>query len=260
MRGPLALRGWVLEPVSWDDAWADPYDAAAVRATWDYHLRVEPFLARLEAMAERVPLVNPLELIRWNADKRYLLDLHREGIPIVPTVVSRGLPGLSEYFGRWGNRTVVVKPVVGASAFKTFHLGPDDPPHAAALAIGDALCLVQPFVDAVLDSGEWSLIYFGGGFSHAVLKRPAPGDFRVQEELGGSSRAAEPPQVLRALAERVLGTLPRRPVWARLDLVEGTVGPVVMEVELIEPVLFLDLDPQAPDRMAQALADSLSRP
>jgi glutathione synthase/RimK-type ligase-like ATP-grasp enzyme len=265
----LARLGVTAEPVVWDAAGAawSAFDAVVIRSCWDYHLKVADFLAwlgRLERLG--LPVLNPAPLVRWNADKRYLLALAERGVAIVPTrVLPRGAPDPREALLRaldgLDADEAVVKPAVSASAHDTWRTSraaaaADAGRLQALLAAGDVL--VQPFVPAVTGAGEWSVLCFGGRPSHAVLKRPAPGDWRVQGELGGTAELGTAPAVALRQARRVLeaagaGTA----AYARVDgcVIDGAF--VLMELELIEPQLYLDLAPHAPDRFARAIVEGL---
>ncbi len=265
----LARLGVTAEPVVWDDAgsgWS-AFDAVVIRSCWDYHLKVADFFAwlgRLERLG--LPVLNPPPLVRWNADKRYLLTLAERGVAIVPTrVLPRGAPDPREALLRALDGLeadeAVVKPAVSASAHGTWRTSraaaPADAGRLEALvAVGDVL--VQPFVPAVTGAGEWSVLCFGGRPSHAVLKRPAPGDWRVQGELGGTAELGTAPAVALRQARRVLeaagaGTA----AYARVDGCVIDNGFILMELELIEPQLYLDLAPHAPDRFARAIVEAL---
>ena len=259
----LGRLGAEVEAAVWDDPgvrWAS-YDRVVIRSCWDYHLRPAAFLewlGRLEG--EGVSLWNPAPVVRANADKGYLVDLAAAGVPVVPTVrLERGeetdLTGLLADRG-WDE--AVVKPSVSASAFRTRRVRRED---AAAVQaeleemLKASGVLVQRFLPEIQTCGEWSFIFLGGEYSHAVLKRPKTGDFRVQEELGGSSVLERPAPALVEQARAVAATIPIPWLYARVDGVE--IGGVftLMELELIEPLLFLGWDPQAPARFAEAILD-----
>lgn len=265
----LARLGVTAEPAVWDDpraAWS-AFDAVVIRSCWDYHLKIADFidwLGRLERLG--LPVLNPPPLVRWNADKRYLLALAERGVAIVPTrVLARGTPDPAEALLRaldgMEADEAVVKPAVSASAHGTWRTSRaaargDAGRLAALLAAGDVL--VQPYVPAVTGAGEWSVLCFGGRPSHAVLKRPAPGDWRVQGELGGTAELGTAPAVALRQARRVLeaagaGTA----AYARVDGCMIDDAFVLMELELIEPQLYLDLAPHAPDRFARAIVEAL---
>jgi glutathione synthase/RimK-type ligase-like ATP-grasp enzyme len=249
-------------PCVWNDPrieWAS-FDAILIRTTWDYYQHYGEFVAWLNRLqAFGLPVVNPLSVVRWNLDKRYLLDLERADVPVVPSrVVTHAEIG--DEIRRLGVTEAVVKPTIGAGAWHTLRLRADSAEIASVLAELPAHreYLVQPFVPAVETRGEWSLVYVRGVFSHAVLKRPAAGDYRVQEKLGGTVERADPPLAASAVAQRVLAALPdlgvRGVLVARVDLVEAEDGFRLMELELIEPQLYLRFDPDAGRRIARAIA------
>lgn len=261
----LEARGATVAGRAWNRPGADfgGFDAVVLRSNWDYHYDLEGFrgwLARLERSGARI--WNPPDLVRWNLSKRYLLDLRAAGVPIVPTRLLEDATraGLEAMVATPGWSTVVVKPEVSASAHGTRLVTADTVAEtAAALEAGELRrpLLVQPFVAEIRTRGEWSLIFLGGDFTHAVLKRPGPDDFRVQPALGGSARADTPPEGVLAGARATLAALPLAPLYARIDGVETQDGFVVMEVEVNEPGLFFDHAPPAADRFAEALLCAL---
>lgn len=258
----LGERSVRVVSVPWDSPdvdWSE-FDAAVIRSTWDYHRRPDAFCAWAERVeAAGTPLWNPAAVVQWNADKRYLLELERAGVSVVPTEwVRRGSGAdLRALLERRGWERAVVKPSVSATGYRTWLIDADGvDAHAPGLAVllEDADALVQPFLPQVQQEGEWSFVFFAGGdgelaFSHAVLKRPAPDDFRVQVEYGGSHASVNPParllRAVEAVARLVRLTAPGPLLYARLDGVAagdesaGTDGFVLMEAELIEPALFL---------------------
>lgn len=255
----LQRRGYAVDAVVWDDrtvTW-QRYDAVVVRSCWDYHRRPDAFrgwIDRLEHLG--VSLWNPPALLRWNLDKRYLCDLTDAGASVVPTVyLERGAAqnlGMLLRERGWGE--AVVKPAIAATSFQTWRTttatATADQGRFVALLAERAL-LVQPFMPQIV-AGEWSLLFFGGRFSHAVLKRPAPGDFRSQDDFGGTAEWREPLPGLVAQAEAVLAVLHQPWLYARVDglLVEGVF--TLMELELIEPSLFLGRAPAAAELLAGA--------
>lgn len=266
----LEAAGVRVEPAVWDSPGLEwqRYVAVVVRSTWDYHLRHEAFtdwLGHLEQL--RVPVLNPPRLMRWNADKHYLMDLAAQGVPVVPTrwVMQHDAAPLAQIMGEAQWERVVVKPAVSASAHRTWRASASEAPlleenFRALVASGNVL--VQPFVEAVTTDGEWSLLFYGGEYSHSVLKRPRHDDFRVQREHGGTSVPSEPSRevvddarvALRA-AERARGAS----LYARVDgcVLDGQF--VLMELELIEPDLFLRSHAEAPGRLARSLLSLLHR-
>jgi glutathione synthase/RimK-type ligase-like ATP-grasp enzyme len=207
-------------------------------------------------------LVNPFEVVEWNSHKAYLPELRAAGVPTVDTtVVSRGASREDQEAAlRAQVGDVVVKPAVGVGAVGAVRAAAADDAARRQLArlveSGDAL--VQPLAASVTTQGEVSLIAFGGQFSHAVRKVPAAGDYRVQVEYGGRVESHEPSDVELAVATAALASTPLATAYGRVDLVRVDGQPVVMELEVIEPQLFLDRHPDAPHRFAAQLALQLS--
>jgi glutathione synthase/RimK-type ligase-like ATP-grasp enzyme len=255
----LAARGVDAEPASWDDetvSWAGA-DLVAVRTTWDYTLRRDDFLAWAGAVAAETRLVNPLPVLTWNSHKRYLVELAAAGVPVVPTVLLEAGGSVPDVLGEG---PLVIKPAVSAGG-RGARLGPAGDLRdttAELLACGDVL--VQPAVDSIGRDGEVSLIRIGGTWSHAVRKLPAAGGFLVHEKHGGRLEDHLPTTREVAVAEQALAAAPGPVAAARVDLVRLDGEPVVMELELIEPELFLRRAPAAPARLADALLAVLRRP
>jgi glutathione synthase/RimK-type ligase-like ATP-grasp enzyme len=226
--------------------------------TWGYHLRHAEWLAFLDRVEDAgLPVFNPPALLRWNSDKAYLTELGDRGIPTVPTLAVDHLneAALTAAHGVLGAEQLVIKPPISASAWGTFRLGPGEP---VPEEVHGRRMLVQPWLEAVVGEGEYSLIFFGGVFSHCVAKRPRAGDFRVQPEHGGSTVAVPLPEGALAVAVAALAAAPTPTVYARVDLIRGTDGKLqVMELELIEPALFLHCAPDAEERFAGAILSAL---
>lgn len=256
----LAALGAQAEAVTWDDGAADwtRYDRVVLRSVWDYHLRPDAFGAWLAARErEGAAMCNPPALVRWNAHKSYLRELGAGGVATIETAwLARGsAAALGALMDGRGWADVVVKPAVSASAYRTFRAGRAEAAARqtdldAILAEGDAL--VQPFASEIAE-GEWSLVFLGGAFSHAVRKRPAASDFRVQEELGGRASTEDPGPALVTQARAALAAAPGRAAYARVDGIVRGGAFVLMELELIEPVLYLARHPEAPARLAAAI-------
>jgi glutathione synthase/RimK-type ligase-like ATP-grasp enzyme len=247
----LAPHGIVLETVAWPSA--KPVRPAWAQLAWGYHLQPARWETLLAAWPEDVLLLNPPALLRWNSDKRYLNELAAAGVPIVPTrfVALANQSELDAARAAFGAGELVVKPRISASASSTSRVGPGDP----APNLADAM--IQPFMPSVQDQGELSVFFFGGDLAHAVRKVAAPGDFRVQREYGGAFTLVEPSEAELAVARAALAATPQPPFYARVDMVPDAGGkPRVMELELIEPDLYLDL---APDRGASFAAKLAQR-
>ena len=261
----LEARGISVTDLPWNAAEArfDGFDAAIFRSSWDYHHAPEAFLAWLTRWESAgVRFWNPPDLVRWNLTKRYLLDLEQRGVTVVPTVVldepaSRHLPAL---LAERGWQEVVVKPLIGASGHDATLVRAEDV-HAIAAAVDEGRirrpALVQPFVRAIATRGEWSMIFIEGEMTHAVLKRPATGDFRVQSSYGGTLARAVPSRAMLGVAQHALAALPAAPLYARVDCVEAETGLLVMEVELHEPGLYFGAAPEAAPLFADAIARRL---
>lgn len=258
----LSDLGWQVEALPWrrqDVDW-NTFDAAVIRSPWDYHRAPSGFLAAMTAIPGQIRLENPIDLVRWNMSKTYLHDLAAANIPIVPTTWRDCLPpGTTEaLFHEVGSDDIVVKPVVSASAHGSFRLRIDQSHHLGPTVeqfFRDTPLMAQPLVTSVLTEGEYSLFYFDGRYSHAVLKTPASGDYRVQEEYGGATNPFTPDHQLLGAADETMAVLSTTPLYARVDLARGADGGFwLMELELIEPVLYLGKDPGAARRFAEAFA------
>ncbi len=265
---PLEALGWTVDCVPWREAGHDwsRYAAVYIAAPWDYTENPDAFLATLEAIERSgALLVNPLPLVRWNLDKGYLRDLERRGIDIVPSLWRErfGEAKVEDWFAALATDTLVIKPRIGANAESIYVLDrPPDPALATTLERTYARrpFIVQPFIDAIRTDGEYSLFYLGGAFSHAIRKLPKAGDFRVQEEHGADIQAATTESLLAAAGDAALAAVDPEPAYARVDFVRNSDGRfLLMELELIEPSLYLRMDPGAPQRFAAAFDDYVRR-
>jgi hypothetical protein len=258
---PLAARGIEAVAAVWDDPaldWAG-FDLTVVRNTWDYIGRREAFLDWARALPR---LLNAADVLAWNTDKRYLAELEAAGLPIVPTDFVG--PGDARALALRDDREYVVKPTVSAGSRDTARVVAGDVwDHAARLHAIDKTAMVQPYLDAVDEAGETALLYFNGAFSHAVRKGPmlllgevkAPELFYLEEITPREPSAGE-----RALADRVVAYVTERfgaPLYARVDLLPAADGPVIIELELTEPSVFVGFAEGAPERFADAIADVL---
>jgi glutathione synthase/RimK-type ligase-like ATP-grasp enzyme len=253
----LERRGVRVRSVVWSGPLDPEIDVVLLRSTWDYHLRLPDFLGWIGGLEARgIPLWNLPDTVRRNVDKRYLDVLAARGVPVVPLrQLERGSrTALRAVLEGAGWAEAVVKPAVSGGGWRTWRTRgepADEDRFAEQLAMAD--CLVQPFVREVVDAGEWSLIFFDGAFSHAVVKRPASGDFRVQEQFGGTTRAAAAPPALIEQARGILTLAGERTLYARVDGVVRDGQLQLLELELVEPSLFLDVVPAAADRFADAV-------
>jgi glutathione synthase/RimK-type ligase-like ATP-grasp enzyme len=264
LREALAARGLEARTAVWDDEEVDweGFDACLIRSTWDYHDKHEEFLAWTRRVATAAPLWNPPDLVAWNIDKAYLRELGEGGVPTVPTMWLRrdSGPALERILAEQGWEEAVLKPAVdlGARNLSRVRRGEDRGQEKleAILARHDAM--IQPFLPSLEAEGELSLIYIEGTFTHAVRKHPAAGDFRVQVLWGGTVRAEAPGLRELEIGSQVLAQLASPPLYARVDLVEGPDGATcLIELELIEPNLYLSESSGSADVLAEAVATRL---
>jgi glutathione synthase/RimK-type ligase-like ATP-grasp enzyme len=221
------------------------FDLVTPLLAWGYPRDTATWFALLDRMeAEGVPVSNPVSVLRWNSDKAYLAELDATGISTVPTRISEALDAaaLDEARAAFGTDTLVVKPPISGGADGTFRLAATD---AVPDSVAGKRMMIQPFLPSIAAEGEYSLFYFGGMFSHSIIKRPAVGDFRVQDQFGGYEEAITAPDDAKTLAEAALSataaiTQTATLAYARVDMLRDGEGQFrLMELELIEPSLFL---------------------
>lgn len=252
----LTARGCAAQAVAWDAGvdWA-AYDLVVVRSPWDYFERLEEFLAWVGHVATVSRIVNPPSVIRWNSHKGYLNELGARGVPVLPTLtLPAGDRGAAFALAGTEWDDVVVKPAVDGGARKALRgasASPEVREHVDRL-LDEGDVLVQPYAPGV-ETGEVSLVFFGGSFSHAVRKVPATGDYRVQWFHGGSERPHEPSPEELAVAAAALAAAPGELTYARADLIDVDGRPTLMELEVIEPDLFFRADDAALGRFVTAL-------
>lgn len=250
---PLAAAGMRVEAVDWTtDEDLTGFDLVLALLAWGYHRDGDWAGQASRWQAAGVRLQNPPAVLRWNADKVYLAALEAKGAPVVPTLFVDEVTETAMHAAaaRFGTDRLVAKPRVSASAFRTIRWSPGTPLDGAPT---DA-AMIQPFMANVLESGEPSLLFFDGRFSHAVSKVPQAGDFRVQPEFDGILAPYEPKPDELAAAEAALAAAGEPLLYARVDLVRDREGrPVLMELEAVEPDLFLEYGDGAPARFADAV-------
>jgi glutathione synthase/RimK-type ligase-like ATP-grasp enzyme len=262
----LQAKGISVTSQVWDDPAVDwsQFASVVIRSTWDYHHKVEQYADWLRRRAsDGTKLWNPPDAVLANLNKQYLLHLADRGIRVVPTTYLTAANGkplrqvLESY--RWDE--AIVKPAISASAHGTWR---------TSLATVDAdqsrfeeqsrthEVLVQQYMSEVATVGEWSLVFFAGEYSHAALKRPAEGDFRVQRHFGGNSTLANPSSILIEQAREVLSKMDSPLLYARVDGVECDGQFVLMELEINEPYLFVGFSSGAAERFANAIEAVMS--
>jgi glutathione synthase/RimK-type ligase-like ATP-grasp enzyme len=258
--------GWQVEMVSWraDNIDWDQYKAVIIRSPWDYQDDAAAFANRLtEIEASKAELLNSKSTCEWNINKTYLRELESKGAAIVPTLWPEHFDAnqLAGYFTHFKTEQIILKPLVSANADNTFWLKKSnyaDKVNELEQCFKAREFMVQPFMQSVIDEGEFSLFYFAHQYSHCILKTPKADDFRVQEEHGGRLKAVEPEPKLLEQAEQILKLVSPKTLYARVDVVRHGEQFALMELELIEPSLYFNMDSQSPKRFAQALNDWLS--
>ncbi len=257
---PLKQLGWETHTVSWRDEsieW-DRFEVVIIRSPWDYQQHPDEFMAVLRKIeASNARLENNVQLVEWNLNKSYLIELESNAIEIVPTMWKKTWQPneIDCYFDYYNTQQIIIKPVISANADNTYWLKKDSfHQHLSAMekSFSSIDHMVQPFMPAITDEGEFSLFYFAGEYSHCILKTPSKDDFRVQEEHGSSLKLVKPEENLLAHANKVQQQLKPEPLYSRVDLVRTDSGFALMEVELIEPSLYFNMDPASPLRFALA--------
>jgi hypothetical protein len=263
---PLARRQVKVDTIPWNRPGVDwrQYALVVVRSAWDYQHHADEFVGVLEEIERQgVRLENGSEIARWNMRKTYLRELAARGIETVPTFWREGLaPGeLVPLFEELRSREAVIKPVTSGNAQGAWRLDAESARAQAteieAYYAGRPL-MMQPFEPGIVEEGEFSAIYLNGTHSHSILKVPKRGDFRVQEEYGSKIASIAPEPALLAAGDAAIAAVGQKLLYARADFVRSGDAFRLMELELVEPSLYLRTDPAAPDRFAEAIVSLLS--
>lgn len=264
---PFNKVGWEVNKVSWRKKNVDwnNYDTVIVRSTWDYQSDYEKFLQVLNTIDKSTAvLFNDLETLKWNLNKAYLRDLEQSRVNIVPTIWEKNFNTRQpkNYFEYFQTDEIIIKPNVSANADNTFLLNQNEFENfvpVLSTTFNKLEFMIQPFIKNITTEGEYSLFYFNGKYSHTILKTPKKNDFRVQEEHGGIIKAVNTDQQKQKIAENIIGKLPSVPLYARIDLVRTEKDDfALMELELIEPSLYFQLDKESPERFVKAFAERMS--
>ena len=246
---------WARPDIDWSR-----FRLAVFRTTWDYFDRFDEFTAWLARAEQQTALCNRPSIIRWNMDKHYLGDLEAKGIPIVPCrFIERGAAiTLAELLDATRWHDAIIKPCVSGGARHTYRVNRANAAQIDAVVrplLAAESFILQPFMRDIVERGEDTLVVLNGRYTHAVRKSVKPGDFRVQDEHGGRVRAHEPTPDQIELAERAMGACDPAPAYGRVDMVRDNEGRLaVMELELIEPELWLRTHPSAALPLAEAIA------
>jgi glutathione synthase/RimK-type ligase-like ATP-grasp enzyme len=254
--------GWSVDDLCWRNQANnyDDYDVVVVRSTWDYQSAPDAFLACLKRIDDsNAILENSLSLMQWNLSKAYLRDLQNAGVPILPTLWHDAFDKLQIdiAFEHFKSPVLIIKPLVSANADHTYKFTRQDVVTLQPLfadTFASRPFMIQAFEPSIVEKGEYSLFYFDSVFSHAICKRPALGDFRVQEEHGGQLEAIEPTSDMLVLAEKAIKALPEPSLYARVDMLETEKGLAIIEIELIEPSLYFNMDEGSAKRLADTIA------
>jgi glutathione synthase/RimK-type ligase-like ATP-grasp enzyme len=260
LRRGFAPHGLTLTPVRW----IDPHDwtrfgAVLVNSAWDYQDRHEDFLATLDRIAGLgVPVFNDPATVRWNIRKTYLREFEARGVPVIPTLwpETPTRDDIVAAMSAFGAADVVLKRQVGGGARAQVRYSRDNLP--APGPVMDRPGMIQPFIASIATEGEYSFLFVDGEFSHALVKRARQGDYRIQEAYGGTSQAIDPSPRDLASAQAVLTALDAPPLYARVDMVRGQAGELLlMELEVIEPFLFPKDGPHIGEMLGAALKKRL---
>lgn len=262
--GPMQEYGWDVSFIPWDkhnQNWNN-FDLVIVRSTWNYQNHLNDFLDVLRVIDQSKPLLlNPLPLIEWNINKTYLEDLKKNGIPIIPSLFYENfeIDEVWNSFNTFDSEKIIIKPMVGANADRIMLLNKSDTIEKLKKTLDtykDRPFILQPFINSIKKDGEVSLIFFNNEFSHALSKVPKIGDFRVQEEHGGTLKLLNNlDKKIINLCEKILHTLPYYCFYARIDLVIDKGHPLLMEIEVIEPSLYFNLESKSTDLFAKKVSD-----
>jgi hypothetical protein len=252
---PLKKAGWSVDVISWtsDCDWS-VYRAALVRTTWDYTQHLDQFLEKMKLISSRTQLINSFDIIIWNSRKNYLKDLTTWGLKTIPTTFEWP-QDWNQLFRQWQTGTLMVKPQVGANSVGTYMITPSNIPSSPLF---NEAPLIQPFREKIFTEGELSFHFFGGKYSHTVRKIPKRGDYRVQEEHGGTILSENPSADDLEQAIKIYQTvemnLKQPTLFHRVDVVKNSKNQMeIMEVELVEPSLYFRTNKDAPQNFIKAL-------
>jgi len=254
-RGVRTARvDWSRQDIDWTRV-----PCAAFRTTWDYFMRWPEFQRWLSQVRDQTRLINSADLVEWNTDKHYLRDLEARGLPIVPTRFfdRESDVDLESAALECGWNELVMKPAVSGGGRETYRMAAEDLARSSerfSQLVASEDMLLQEFVRDIVEGGEVTLVLFDGEVSHGVRKVAAPGEFRVQDDFGGTVHAHQPSADEVELAEAAAAACPKKPVYGRVDLVRSASGELlIMEVEIVEPELWLRFCDGAAQRFADAL-------
>ncbi len=267
LKEALERKGLVVHRTNWDDPTFDWGSTEYIffRTTWDYFDRYTEFAAWLETVSTQTKLINPKELIYWSLDKHYLRDLEQAGIRIPNTrfIETGDKRPLSTIISDLDWSEFILKPAISGAARHTYRFTKESVDHYLLIfeeLISNESMLLQEFQSQILTKGEVAFMVFGGEFSHAVLKTAMPGDFRVQDDFGGTIQSYLPSVEEIAFVEKAFSACSPLPIYARIDVLWDNNNELCIgEIELIEPELWFRMDPNAADKCAQATLTYINR-
>lgn len=261
----LTSKNLQVSKVIWNDEAVDwtIYDLAILKSPWDYFEKIDLFYTWLDYLDQiNLPLLNPTSTVKWNADKHYLDEIAAAGLAVIPTsYIEKGSEtDLEAFFSGIGSEQVILKPCVSGGSFHTFKVNEDNRAEIISkvqVLLNEMSFMVQPFIKEVETEGEWSLLFFNGQFSHCLLKTAKLGDFRVQHFLGGSIHPKQPSTDMLSAAQQYVDQFAKDCLYARVDgvMIDGTF--TLMELELIEPYMFLFTHENGYDNYYQALKQKM---
>jgi len=262
----LEQRGVQVERVAWDDPAFDWTSAACAvfRATWDYFHRIEEFRRFLDVVKDKTELINPYATVKWNMDKRYLQDMFTLGVNIPETVFlekgdHRSLRAIMAE-RKWNK--VVIKPAISGAARHTYlvdELNCTEHEEIFKALVSEELMLVQRFQPDVVATGEWTFVVIDGRYSHSILKKAKSGDFRVQDDFGGTVHDHVATQEEIRFAEQTMALIKPLPAYGRVDVIRDVNGQMALqELELIEPELWFRNNPKAADHLAECIVSKMN--
>lgn len=253
----LQAKGLNIHKENWDDGSVDwmQYQCIVLKSPWDYVFKTKLFYEWLDKIKQlNILMLNSADIIKWNSDKHYLKDIAAAGLKVIPTAfLQKGEPFHPEdYFKLFNTNTLIVKPCISGASRNTFKITAESEPVEVTEST-----MIQPFVPQVNEEGEWSLVFLGGKFSHALVKTPAKEDFRSQPQFGGMLQGKQPPASLLNSAAQYVAEFARGCLYARVDglMIDNEFH--LMELELIDPFLFLSIYPPGYDNYFEALKNLL---
>lgn len=256
----LERRGVKVVPVVWRETQPQSLacDLLLLRSCWDYHLHPQAFVSWVAEAHRRATVINSPEIVRWNMDKHYLGDVQAQGFAVPRTIFldAGATVDLPSLIGSGGFTQAVIKPAISLSAYETYLVRAEEAKQfqdRINALLRERDILVQEFVPEIQTTGEWSLVFVGGEFSHAVSKLPKNGDFRVQHEYGAFHELAQPPKQVLETASAILARFAPQALYCRADMVQRQDAATLMELELIDPVLHFELAPEAAEKLAELI-------